>query len=104
MFDWLKKKELQRIIELEMSTTKKEYTILELESNIRLLESRLQDAIKIANGKRIVKCLVKTCMDYDSKTESCTLDRIKVKPNGVCEDFDTGSAMIDLNAELKIKG
>jgi hypothetical protein len=98
MFDIFNK---NKIASLEVALETKSYTIEELRDEVLRLNSKLGDAIKIANGKRVVKCNATRCMDYDNGT--CSLLMIDIKTDGkdaFCMDFDNGSVMEELKTEL----
>jgi len=102
MFDWLKRKELDKIDTMQTQLHICNSKIMNLESDIRFLEDKLRTAVKIANGKKVVRCDAKKCMDYENGT--CTLGELCIKTDGrdaFCMDYDAGSVMDELKQEIK---
>jgi len=100
MFDWLKRKELEKIDALTRQLDICESKVSVLEGDIRLLDARLSDARKIANSKKVIKCSAKNCMDWENGT--CTLGELIIKTDGkeaFCMDYDAGSVMEELKSD-----
>lgn len=104
MFNWFKKKELALIEDLRDAICIKNDLIIRLQADIYKLESKLSDAKKIANAKKVVKCAAKDCMDFEDG--GCSLLELCIKTDGkeaFCMDYDNGSVMEELKAETRGK-
>ena len=106
MFDWLKKRELEQIESLQKAFAIRGETVDKLRDEVLFLQGKLDDAIKIANGKRIVECKNKRCIDWGNGT--CCLDKVIIACNGndtYCEECGENIAdeMVNDNPILKLK-